>query len=159
MNAMPGRTTAGIAARKRLLPVSVALLIAGAIAATRVAAADGTVYRCADGHSYSQQPCPAGQPVAVDDARTAAQRRDGEQVAQREAALAAQLQHEREAREAAPVSKAIGIGVPPKPAVAASAPRHHRKSASHRHRNTHLRAEVDDPTLSPPVRVPKPVAP
>lgn len=51
------------------------------------------VYRC--GQSYQAEPCPGGKAVAVGDARDDAARREAQQVAQREAKAAQQLQAER----------------------------------------------------------------
>jgi hypothetical protein len=61
-----------------------------------------TVYRCGD--SYSQQPCPGGKPVAVEDARTAGQRAQTTEAVKRQAAAADQLEQERLRQEAKPPS-------------------------------------------------------
>ena len=50
--------------------LQLALLCAGLFACAVPAAAQG-VYRC--GNTYSQQPCPGGKEVAVEDERSAAQ--------------------------------------------------------------------------------------
>ncbi len=94
----------------------------------------GGVFRC--GNSYSDAPCPGGQAVAADDARSAAQQRQAQQVKQRDAALAAQLASERRAREQAAVGqRAAGIGPlaadaakPAKPAASAPKPRPIKKA-------------------------------
>jgi hypothetical protein len=105
-----------------------AALLAGlglALAAPAAPAAPPqTVYRCGpDGRIYSQTPCADGQPLTVDDSRTAGQRREAEDVARREAKSAQQLADERRQREAAARGQpAIGIKPDP-PAPPASAAR------------------------------------
>lgn len=92
------------------------------------------VYRC--GNSYSDTPCPGGQAVAADDARSAAQQQQAQQVKQRDAALAEQLARERRAREQAAVGqRAAGIGPlaadvakAAKPAASAAQPRPIKKT-------------------------------
>lgn len=125
-----------------------------------------TVYRCGDGHAYSQQPCPAAQAVQVDDTRTAAQRQQAEDVARSEARRAEQLERERHARESAPGANAIGIGSSaPHPASAASSAAHKKSShphdSHHRKKKTKKQTPFDDDggTLTPPVRVPGASAP
>lgn len=54
------------------------------------------VYRC--GQSYQAEPCPGGHVVSVGDARDDAARREAQQVAQREAKAAQQMQAERSRR-------------------------------------------------------------
>jgi hypothetical protein len=66
-----------------------------------------TIYRCGD--SYSQQPCPGGKPVAVEDSRTPAQRAQTTDAVKRQAAAADQLEKERVREEAKPAS----VGMPP----------------------------------------------
>ena len=65
------------------------------------------VYRCGD--SYSQQPCPGGKEVQVEDSRTAAQRLDTSQAAQREAKTADAMEKARLKEEA----KVAPAGIPP----------------------------------------------
>jgi hypothetical protein len=61
------------------------------------------VYRCGpDGRSYSQTPCAQGRSVEVNDARSAQQRREAIEVAERDRALGASLQQDRLARESQP---------------------------------------------------------
>ena len=58
------------------------------------------VWRCgADGRSYSDTPCPQGQELMVDDARSPAQVQAAQGVAARDKRLADQLVREREAQE------------------------------------------------------------
>ena len=57
------------------------------------AQAQDRVYRC--GSSYSQAPCAGGDPVAVDDARSAGQAAQARKVAQLDARLADALARER----------------------------------------------------------------
>ena len=76
------------------------------------------VYRC--GSTYSSTPCPGGNAVDTDDARSAAQQREAQEVKRRDAALAEQLAGERRAREREAASQpAVGIG----PTAVADAPR------------------------------------
>lgn len=74
-----------------------------ALAFTCGAANAQAVYRCGpDGRSYSQTPCAQGRSVDVSDERSAQQRRDALDVAERERAFAQSLEHDRLAREAEP---------------------------------------------------------
>ncbi|WP_428420238.1 DUF4124 domain-containing protein [Methylibium sp.] len=71
-----------------------------------------TVYRCgADGRSYSQQPCPDGRAVGVDDPRTPAQREQAADAVRRDARAAESLAHERRRGEAV-VVRAAGLSAP-----------------------------------------------
>jgi len=70
-------------------------VVLGALA--HPAAAQERVYRCGD--SYSQQPCAGGAAVPVDDARSAQQRAQSQQVAQRDAQFADALARQRERAE------------------------------------------------------------
>lgn len=80
---------------KQLARTGVALTLTGA------AFAQTTLYRCGvDGSSYSQSPCAHGRAVAVDDTRSANQRRQALVVSQREQALAQQMRDQRLADEA-----------------------------------------------------------
>jgi hypothetical protein len=86
---------------------AMALLLCSMWASAQAPAA--AVYRC--GSSYSETPCPGGKPVAADDARSAAQLQQAQDVKLREAALADQLRSERLARERAAAGQgAVGIG-------------------------------------------------
>jgi hypothetical protein len=78
-----------------------ALLLIAALIGTSVQAQ--TVYRCGlDGRSYSQTPCAQGRSVEVNDERSAQQRREAIEVAERDRALGDSLQQDRLAREAQP---------------------------------------------------------
>ena len=109
------------------------LLLLGAGSALAQTPASG-VYRC--GNSYSDAPCPGGQTVATDDARSAAQQRQAQEVKQRDTAMAEQLATERRARERAAVpQRAAGIGPQAadaakaaKPAASAPQPRKVKKT-------------------------------
>ena len=109
------------------------LLLLGAGSALAQTPANG-VYRC--GNSYSDAPCPGGQTVATDDARSAAQQRQAQEVKQRDTAMAEQLATERRARERAAVpQRAAGIGPQAadaakaaKPAASAPQPRKVKKT-------------------------------
>ena len=86
------------------------------------AAAQQKVWRC--GNSYSNQPCDEARAVEVADPRTAAQRRDAERAALRDARLGAELESDREAREAAArQQRAAGLHTARPPEPAASAPK------------------------------------
>ena len=84
----------------RKLTIVLLLAASGCLAAAAQAQA---VYRCGD--SYSQQPCPGGKPVQVEDARSADQRADSLKAAQRDAKWAE--------------AKAARSGIPPPKAAAA----------------------------------------
>ncbi len=71
--------------------------LAAAVLLLATAAQAQTVYRC--GNSYGTAPCPGGQAVAVDDARSDAQRQQGLAVQRQEAELARALARERRQRE------------------------------------------------------------
>lgn len=89
-----------------------ALVVLGGLLAFGAAFAGAAprVYRCgADGRSYSQQPCPGGQVLAVDDARNAQERRDGETAAARQLRAAELLARERRQREGV-VARAASLG-------------------------------------------------
>jgi hypothetical protein len=94
------------------------LVIASVAVAQTSGPAGPTAYRC--GNSYSSTPCSGGSAVATDDARSAAQQREAQDVKRRDAALADQMAADRRARERATVAQpAIGIAPP----AAASAPK------------------------------------
>lgn len=86
------------------------MLLAGAVHA------QATVYRCGpDGRSYSEKPCPGGQALAVDDARSPAQRDAGLQAADREARAARELAKDNRERErAVRPAEAISLSGEPK---------------------------------------------
>ncbi|MES3004383.1 MAG: hypothetical protein V4787_27075 [Pseudomonadota bacterium] len=83
--------------KKKILQL--ALLCAGLFACAVPAAAQG-VYRC--GNSYSQQPCPGGKEVAVEDTRNAAQREQTDKAVQRDAKAAEVMEKARLKEEAKP---------------------------------------------------------
>ena len=110
-----------------------ALLQALALVALPGLARAGAIYRCGpDGRSYADVPCAGGQAVAAADPRTAAERRDGEAVARRDARLVAVLEHERRQAEARlRPGPAMSIGARPRgpaDAPAALSPRQPRRS-------------------------------
>lgn len=78
-----------------------------------VAAAPATtVYRCGpDGRSYSQEPCPGGRAIDVDDPRTPDQRSDGAAAVRRDAALARRLERDRRLAESR-VPRAVSLSAP-----------------------------------------------
>ena len=79
--------------------LQLALLCAGLFACAVPAAAQG-VYRC--GNTYSQQPCPGGKEVAVEDERSAAQRAQTDRAVQRDAKTAEAMEKARLKEEAKP---------------------------------------------------------
>jgi hypothetical protein len=68
------------------------------------AQAPAEVYRC--GNAYGSTPCPGGQVVAADDARSAAQRQQALAARQQDARLAQGLAADRQAREQAAAGQA-----------------------------------------------------
>ena len=59
-----------------------------------------SVWRCgADGRSYSDSPCPGGREMQLADGRSAQQRQEAAQVAERERAMARRMADERRERE------------------------------------------------------------
>jgi hypothetical protein len=87
--------------KKRKL--SIALLLATAFWAAPAAAQN--IYRCGD--SYSQQPCPGGTVVRAEDARSASQRSQTSQAAERDAKWADAMEKARLKEEAKPVQAYI----------------------------------------------------
>jgi hypothetical protein len=98
------------------------VLMAACATATMPAAAQ-SVYRCGD--SYSQKPCPGGAPVPTDDPRSAAQRAQTREAAQRDGKTAdamekARLKEEAKAAQAyipAPMLEPAVDETKPDPAV------------------------------------------
>ncbi len=86
---------------KKILPGAVLL----AAAAWFLPAAGQTIYRC--GNTYSQQPCPGGAPVQADDPRSAGQRAETGQAAQRDGRAADAMEKARLKEEAKPVAAYI----------------------------------------------------
>jgi hypothetical protein len=80
--------------------------LAALLCASAAAAAAQPVYRC--GSEYRPSPCPGGETVNVDDARTDAQRREAAGAARSDAKAASQLERERRQREAAANGPPIG---------------------------------------------------
>lgn len=154
-----GLTAARLRTRAR---AALALLAGGLalIAGPVLAQAQATVYRCGpEGREYSSTPCPAGKAVQVDDARSAEQRRQGQEAAQRDAALARQMTEERRQRAAeAKPGGATRIG--PAPATKGKAKGKSKddeadKKAHKKRSKVKKRKAEGDPDLSDPVRVPK----
>ena len=85
-------------------------LIACLLVAAPAAFGQG-VYRC--GNSYSQLACAQGRLVEVDDSRSAAQQAEARRVAAEERSLAAQMQRDRLAAEAAQAPRIVML--PPRP--------------------------------------------
>lgn len=86
------------------LSLTLVLLIAGTAAQAQ------TVWRCgADGRSYSDSPCPDGRPVAVADARSAAEVSQGQAVLAGDRRLAQQLAAERREREREALARGSGL--------------------------------------------------
>lgn len=87
-------------------------------------AAAQTVYRCGD--SYSQQPCPGGQPVQAEDARSATQRAQTTDAVRRDAKAADVMEQARLKEEAKPTAALI----PPPKAEEPQDPRERTDSAA-----------------------------
>jgi hypothetical protein len=94
---------------------SIALLLA--MAAGAAMAQKTPIYRC--GQTYSQTPCPDGHLIDSADPRTAAQRAQAKRVVENEKRLAAQMERDRHAAEAASAPAIAAALTTP---VAASAP-------------------------------------
>jgi hypothetical protein len=77
-----------------------AALLCAALAGWVLPAAAQPIYRCGD--SYSQQPCPGGKVVEVDDARSASQKAQTDQAVRRDAKAAETLEKARLKDEATP---------------------------------------------------------
>ena len=104
-----------------------------------LASAQPAVYRC--GQSYQQAPCAQGRPVAVDDTRSEAQRREAQAAARDEARLGNHLERERLARERQThPQSAVGIGAKAS-AAGASAP---KAKAKKRHKRGSTADERED---------------
>ncbi|MBI5259290.1 MAG: hypothetical protein HY855_22500 [Burkholderiales bacterium] len=115
-------------------------------------ASNDSVYRCGpDGRSYSAAPCPEGRAVKVADPRDANQRREAEEIAQRERQLADRLAAERTRREAAIVpAGATSLG--PRPAGQAASGAKHAKSGTKKNKKGNKKGKSTDPRLTDPMR-------
>lgn len=82
-------------------------------------AAQAQIYRCG-GTTYSQVPCSNGRLVEASDPRSAAQRAEARRVAAKEKRLAAELERDRRAKEAAAAATGAS-GIAATPAEPASA--------------------------------------
>ena len=103
------------------------------------------VYRCGpDGREYSQLPCKEGRAVDVDDPRSQAQQRDGQQVTDSQKRLAQQLEAERRQRDGA-LKVQGAAGIQPRAAAPSAQP---ASSASKGKRQAQ-----GDPTSPVPARV------
>lgn len=132
------------------------LLLSACLAACGTAAVAQTVYRCGEGgRVYQAEPCSGGKPVDVSDPRTDEQRRAAREAAGSEARLAAQLERERRAREAATVpARAGGMGAAPAPAASVPYVVHGRRHVRH----GGVRYFADGTPVPPVYRVPAPPA-
>jgi hypothetical protein len=81
-----------------------AIVLVASCALWKPAAAQN-VYKCGDG--YSQQPCPGGKSLPVDDARSDAQRKQAGTAAARDARLADTLEKDRLKQEAQPATSYV----------------------------------------------------
>ena len=77
--------------------LSIAIIFIATSAMTAGARAQDT-YKC--GNSYSQTPCPGGQKVETDDARSAEQKAQTRAAAERDAKAASAMEKDRTAKEA-----------------------------------------------------------
>jgi len=107
------------------------LLMSCLLLATAATSAQTRIYRCGpDGRELTQKPCADGQKVDLRTgaAPTPADVKAAQDVAERDAKLARQLEQERQAREAQKPAPAAVIHAGGTPASAASAPKHKAKS-------------------------------
>ena len=107
------------------------LLMSCLLLATAATSAQTKIYRCGpDGRELTQKPCADGQKVDLRTgaAPTPADVKAAQDVAERDAKLARQLEQERQAREAQKPAPAAVIHAGGTPASAASAPKHKAKS-------------------------------
>jgi hypothetical protein len=98
------------------------LFFAMLVAAAGASTAGAQVYRCGD--TYSQQPCPGGTKVDVDDKRSADQRAQASEAAKRDAKSADAMEKARVKEEAKPAP----VGMPP--VKAAPAPEDRKPSTA-----------------------------
>ena len=126
--------------------VTMLLVLCSAIPATLQAQG---VWRCGpDGRTFTDAPCPQGQPVDVAASRPAEDLHSAQQRAEREKAWADRLQRERQQREAQPSVVPAGIyGLRP---VKAQAERKERKDR--RHPKHQLEATDTWPAVAPSTR-------
>lgn len=113
------REASPVCARDRW-PARAAVLALGLCLLAPLTHAQDRVYRCgAEGRSYSDEPCPGGRTVVVDDARSAEQVAQARAAAQRDARLADAMARERQRSEREAARRlAAGIGKPAAPAEA-----------------------------------------
>lgn len=106
-----------------------------------------TVWRCGEGgRSYSESPCPGGQPVSVADNRTAAQTHAAREEIQRSQDLASRMRKDRleaENRNRAANALAGNLG----PSKAAAKPPEKPKTKAKSKRRPTQAAAADDGTL------------
>lgn len=130
----------------RLAPIAALALLGSALAAAP-AQAQPKVYRC--GQTYQDAPCPQGKTVAVDDARSEAQRRAAEDVSRDEAKLGTALERERLAREqqtrAAPAATKRKASAPSAGASAPAKAKHRKKHAGADQREDFIAVEPAKP--------------
>jgi hypothetical protein len=114
------------------------------LAAASAPPAAAPIYRCGpDGRLYTQTPCPEGRLIQAADPRSEAQRVEAQRVAARERKVAAQLERDRRAQAAAPITPAAGIENAPPPA-AGPAPKPQPPKKHPRHKARSGAAATDD---------------
>lgn len=91
-----------------------AALLCAALAGASLPAAAQTIYRCGD--SYSQQPCPGGKVLEVDDSRSASQKSQTDQAVRRDAKAADAMEKARLNDEAKPAQVLLPPAKPQEPA-------------------------------------------
>ena len=99
------------------------------LASAAAVSAAAPIYRC--GQTYSQMPCPDGRIIDSSDPRTAAQRAEARRQVEREKELAAKMDRDRRAQDAAsaPAAGLDARASAPTP-VAASAPAKSRRKST-----------------------------
>ena len=112
---------------------AIAIALALLAGAALPAGAQG-VYRCGD--SYSQQPCPGGKRVEVDDARSAVQKSQTDRAVQRDAKAADAMERARLKEEGRPAQAIL----PPAPPPDGSAADKERKPAAKARKTEHFTA-------------------
>jgi len=91
-----------------------AALLCAALAGASLPAAAQIIYRCGD--SYSQQPCPGGKVLEVDDSRSASQKSQTDQAVRRDAKAADAMEKARLNDEAKPAQVLLPPAKPQEPA-------------------------------------------
>ena len=84
--------------------IAIAAIAFHALCAAPAATAGTTAWRC--GNTYTDQPCPGGQALSVDDSRDAAQKREADRAIREAQAAGERLERERVREEKAQAGRA-----------------------------------------------------